>query len=145
MINRSGTDVQPNSSLLVCQILEEQHVNRHPGDLFVDTPPHSSLFECCRYWWRTSPAGTCWHSLQSNYLFIFNFDSEVTTVGNLLLGPTLKWVTPHPTLHTMFRLLSPTTPPMILRCIIHRITPPSDHWHSYNRYKELKLFIYFII
>ena len=27
----------------------------------------------------------------------------------------------------------------------HRSTPPSDHWHSYNRYKELKLFIYSII
>ena len=45
ILRPDNSQPQPNSSRLVCQLLEEQHADPHPGDLFMDAPPHSSLFE----------------------------------------------------------------------------------------------------
>ena len=43
ILRPGNPQLQPNSSRLVYQLLEEQHADPHPGDLFMDAPP-TTLF-----------------------------------------------------------------------------------------------------
>lgn len=68
-------------------MFEEQHVDRHPGDLFMNSPLPTTLFPLWDIYVGDEQVQLEPADIQPNLIiYFFNFDSEVTAVAKILLG-----------------------------------------------------------